>query len=398
MATKREKITEDDTQCSVCRTTFRNPRILPCKHMFCHECLCGVVKRHDGKSAFPCPLCRASTNTDIRITIEPSDRLVNQFPVDREMQSHLERRQTCLACKTESKNETATVYCMGCHEHMCTVCGETHKKYKLMRSHQLRPSEEAPSSKVKDSLQELNRCPNHENEHLEFICQDHDQPCCSKCAFTSHRKCDNVMLISDVIKDNKTYEASIKQRTDMIDNALKRVSTLCLELEAEPSRIATSYENIDKQLNEFKLRINDAYESLRSSVKKAFMAEKSKILRSSEITLNNATAKKVDILNKKEELDGVLSHGDEVQKYLYMRNQANYVDANATWQIEFTQKRIVLDKKMQPSLLNLRLENELLIPQDGRPRRPPPRSTHTLLDNIIEAIKNLVEVKQEICK
>ncbi|KAH3790677.1 hypothetical protein DPMN_168883 [Dreissena polymorpha] len=189
----------------------------------------------------------------------------------------------------------------------------------------------------------------------------------------------------------------------MIDNALKRVSTLCLELQGEPSRIATRNENIDKQLNKIKLLIDDAFESLRSSVKKAFMEEKSKILRSSEATLSNETAKKTDILKKKEELDGVLSYGDEVQKYLYMLNQASGVDAK--WQIEFfTQKRIVLDNKMQPSLLNIRLENESLIPQEGRmaspPKRPPPiyKNKHTLLEYVLGEIKNLVEVKQEICK
>ncbi|KAH3790681.1 E3 ubiquitin-protein ligase TRIM56-like [Dreissena polymorpha] len=317
MATKKEKITEDDTKCSVCLLIFRNPRILPCKHTFCHDCLCGVVKQHEGKSAFPCPMCRASTNTDIRITIETSERLVTQFPVDREMQSHLERRQTCLACKTESKNETATVYCMGCHEHMCTVCGETHKKYKQMRNHQLRPSEKAPSSKVRDSLQELSRCPNHENEHLEYICQDHDQTCCSKCAFTSHRKCDKVMLLSDVIKDNKTYEASIKEKTDMMDKALKRVSALCLELEGEPFRVTFSENKIEEQLSEIELLIDKAVHSLKGKVKKAFMKEKIDIIRSSEATLSTATAKKADIQNKKEELDGVLSHGDDLQKYMY---------------------------------------------------------------------------------
>ncbi|KAH3790730.1 E3 ubiquitin-protein ligase TRIM56-like [Dreissena polymorpha] len=384
MATKKEKITEDDTQCSVCRTIFRNPRILPCKHTFCHECLCGVVKRHEGKSAFPCPLCRASTNTNIRITIETSERLVNQIPVDREMQSHLERRPTCLACKTENKNETATVYCMGCHEHMCAVCGETHKKYKQMRNHQLRPSEEAPSSKVRDLLQGLSRCPNHENEKLEYICQDHNQTCCSKCAFTSHRTCDKVMLLSDVINDNKTYKASIHETTEMMDEALKHVSAMLLELEGEPLRVANSEKNIDKQLSEIQLLIEDAVKNLKSNVKEAFMKAKLDIIRSSEAELRTVTAKKADIQNK-EELDGVLSHGDDVQKYLYMRNQPSSYAVDAALQIEFTQKRIVLYKTPQSSSLTYYPKNEKVSKREK-----------SLLDHVLGEIKKLVEVKQEI--
>ncbi|KAH3790745.1 hypothetical protein DPMN_168952 [Dreissena polymorpha] len=399
MATEKEKITEDDTKCSICLLIFRKPRILTCKHKFCHDCLCGIVKQHEGKSAFPCPLCRASINTDIRITIETSGVLVTQFPVDLEMQSHLDRRKTCVACKIENKNEIATVYCMGCHEHMCKSCGENHIKYKNMRNHQLRPSEEAPSPKVANSLQELSRCPNHETEHLEYICQDHDQPCCSKCTLTSHRKCDKVDLLRDVIKDSKTYEASIKEKTDMMDKALKHVSALCLELEGEPLRIATYEKNIELQLSEIKSLIENAVQSLKGKVRKAFMKDKKDIKQSSETTLRKATAKKSDIQNKKEELDGVLSHGDDVQKYVYMRNQPSNVDAEAAMYITFTQKRIVLEKTPECSSQNYYSENsEPRKSSRFSPTLGAKRFTgkQTLLNNVLREIENLVEVKQ-IC-
>ena len=60
MATKEssaalEKI-EEQLTCSVCLGEYTNPKILPCFHSFCQQCLEGVPRNQD--SALPCPTCR----------------------------------------------------------------------------------------------------------------------------------------------------------------------------------------------------------------------------------------------------------------------------------------------------------------------------------------------------
>ncbi|KAH3790723.1 E3 ubiquitin-protein ligase TRIM33-like [Dreissena polymorpha] len=377
MATNKESIAENDSKCSICKFIFWYPRILPCKHSFCHVCLCGVIKRNEGSSAFLCPLCQASTNTDAPISTESTEILVTKFRVNVALQSPLERRCVCRVCKTDIKDVIATLYCMNCCEHMCSVCGEIHTKYKQMANHLLCRSKDAPPPNVRNLLQELRFCPSHGTENLEYICYDHDQPCCNKCAITSHRKCEKVMLISDVIKSDKSYEASVKEWKEMIDNALKRVSALCSHLKKEPSRISNRHENIKTQLNEIKSAVNQELESLRKTVERAFTEEKSKILTSTDESLRDATAKMTDIQHKKEELECVLSNGDDVQKYLYMRNQPKCVDADAAWQTVFTQKRIILHNRSCLSRC---------------------KDKQTLLDCVLADIKSLVEVKQEICK
>src|SRR6218665_2125413 len=50
----------DITECGICTETLRDPRLLPCVHTFCLECLrrlLGAVENTEKKLV--CPLCRS---------------------------------------------------------------------------------------------------------------------------------------------------------------------------------------------------------------------------------------------------------------------------------------------------------------------------------------------------
>ncbi|KAK7483268.1 hypothetical protein BaRGS_00025435 [Batillaria attramentaria] len=46
--------------CTICLEVFRSPRLLPCHHTFCLECLQDLASRHNSR-AFPCHTCRRTT-------------------------------------------------------------------------------------------------------------------------------------------------------------------------------------------------------------------------------------------------------------------------------------------------------------------------------------------------
>ncbi|XP_050164284.1 tripartite motif-containing protein 59 [Myiozetetes cayanensis] len=53
---------EEELSCAVCCGIYQDPRVLPCSHTFCRECLQGVLQRSDTFSArrrLKCPNCRA---------------------------------------------------------------------------------------------------------------------------------------------------------------------------------------------------------------------------------------------------------------------------------------------------------------------------------------------------
>ena len=61
----------EQINCSICLDRFDHPRILPCQHSFCLDCLQDVA-RENNPNTVDCPLCRREY--DIPIPIGPTGK------------------------------------------------------------------------------------------------------------------------------------------------------------------------------------------------------------------------------------------------------------------------------------------------------------------------------------
>jgi len=50
------------TECPVCLERLVNPKLLPCSHTFCLQCLWTLYTRRNGSDRGRCPLCRSTFN------------------------------------------------------------------------------------------------------------------------------------------------------------------------------------------------------------------------------------------------------------------------------------------------------------------------------------------------
>ena len=48
---------EEHLTCSVCLETFKDPKVLPCLHSYCHECIVNLAKNANSNT-IDCPECR----------------------------------------------------------------------------------------------------------------------------------------------------------------------------------------------------------------------------------------------------------------------------------------------------------------------------------------------------
>lgn len=57
---KIERLRERMLQCAVCMDEYRDPRILPCHHTLCFDCVFNVVNSSSASGRlFKCPQCRS---------------------------------------------------------------------------------------------------------------------------------------------------------------------------------------------------------------------------------------------------------------------------------------------------------------------------------------------------
>ena len=96
-------------ECPVCQEQFSDPRVLPCKHVFCLRCLEKVLEHQRSKESIPCPVCRA--------TYHLLTAGIHGLP---------KNKQLC-TLDTDKCSRPATVYCDVCDVCMCEQCELSHK-------------------------------------------------------------------------------------------------------------------------------------------------------------------------------------------------------------------------------------------------------------------------------
>ncbi|EDV23022.1 uncharacterized protein TRIADDRAFT_57864 [Trichoplax adhaerens] len=167
--------------CSSCGNIFNEPKILPCLHTFCKNCIEAFMAEG---SAF-CPVCNKKIG--MRHIDELSDNVFLHSAFD--MLALMKDRESfnCDVCDPGDSNSVAFFRCPECMQYLCELHGSAHLKARATKSHQLFTIDQLLSSW---NLAHLNRpacCSQHFKEHLSSFCEQCDYPVCNICIVNEHK-------------------------------------------------------------------------------------------------------------------------------------------------------------------------------------------------------------------
>ncbi|XP_068689634.1 E3 ubiquitin-protein ligase TRIM71-like [Montipora foliosa] len=268
-----------EAECPLCIETVTNPKTLPCLHSFCLECLDRHANfaRRQLKATIKCPVCQTSfqiPETDTFENLPPSfhlNRLVDVLALeDGSVQS-----QRCNSC---DENNTATCYCFVCQDFLCASCFEAHQRLKASRGHRnvLIDHRNVLIDKLQaQDVQELIHRPvmcsqkYHEDQPLEFYCEDCKVLICHKCTVVSHNQHtmtdtqkaaqEQKMEMSDAVAKVKAemvrYESEIKKQTDL-RNKNK------VEILNEEKKMTDTVEKLIRDLREHERKMKDKFREI----------------------------------------------------------------------------------------------------------------------------------------
>jgi len=159
----------DITSCSICLETFKEPKVLPCIHTFCLECLDKYCEEKDPGKGATCPLCRKVFS----LSCGGVKNLPNNFFIHQLLQFNSAAITTgaqksdksilCEWCSDTDVEIPATSYCIECDQHICDRCTAVHRKQKVSSSHQVVSDGDIRSSEVKSKI-EMSYCDRHLSE------------------------------------------------------------------------------------------------------------------------------------------------------------------------------------------------------------------------------------------
>ncbi|NXF66668.1 TRI66 protein, partial [Ciccaba nigrolineata] len=173
--------------CSVCKWDLRrrDPRMLPCLHSFCKDCLPDLIQ---GYSCIPteyevlyegilsCPVCKQTCFA--RDVVESF--FLKDFPTGNSAMA-----KSCSTCK---EKRPAHSLCTSCNKWLCSSCTEEHRHGKETGDRFL-PVSLKGCTATEDEASEFSLfCPVHTQEPLKLFCETCDTLTCCSCLLTEHKE------------------------------------------------------------------------------------------------------------------------------------------------------------------------------------------------------------------
>ena len=237
-------------ECSLCLDTFKQPKLLPCFHVFCKSpCLEKLVTK-DGRS-LTCPTCRHI----VPLSERGVAGLQSDFHIDHlfEIQDAFNKAEddndkNCGSCE----DGKATGYCNDCGDFLCDRCQTAHKFVKLSKNHKLISLDElkAQVTSLVPPKKAVPHCPKHSDNALKIYCDTCSTVICTDCTIRLHKD-HNYDLVADVLTKHKEELVSclkpVKEKLDSVQQALKGFDTRAKAIHNQRAAIEA---NIHKEIDE----------------------------------------------------------------------------------------------------------------------------------------------------
>ncbi|XP_021361935.1 uncharacterized protein LOC110455852 [Mizuhopecten yessoensis] len=104
---------------------------------------------------------------------------------------------------------------------LCKDCKTCHKRSKVSNKHKLVPIDRESGGIKRIIVNDI--CPNHNTKPLDFYCVDHGSLCCSDCVSLTHRNCNNVKQLDDLVQTATPGQNDIDKEWEGVQEESKKM-------------------------------------------------------------------------------------------------------------------------------------------------------------------------------
>ena len=281
---------EKEVTCGICQEHYTDPKILPCLHYYCKQCILRLALRTGKNKPFSCPECRKDTT----LPEGGVEELKSAFFINclksmyAKHKKALSKQVQCEMCtNTEA---LADAFCRQCDKFACKNCVQLHSVMKLLfDGHEIVPIDQLQRVKAEELVPKNpkpSKCQVH-GKSLKIFCFGCNKLICRDCTVKDHK--DHDIEFNNVAADNKKKELleslkPLREVEDSLFQALKEVSNTEHEVEAQGDSVAntieTSFEELhtiletckQQLLEEAKRRVREKMENLKGQEKNLSIA------------------------------------------------------------------------------------------------------------------------------
>ena len=329
--------------CKKCSKPYTDPRILPCLHSFCKNCIKSLVIQ--GGSKIRCSSCKTTSPLpkkgveaipqNVRLSFEAEVAMY-------EMKIKKDPPSECDEC-SRVPPQPIVAFCCTCRSFLCKPCHEHHciSRY-LALNHKVLEIEEAQKRKINEELKQhipppAVHCQEHTDTEVKFYCTTCKTLVCVLCSVVQHA--------------GHKFNCTQKQKDDLKQSAQSMPDTI-----TKLNKAIVNGEAMMEKVGKRKVAVNDtiqnAFQELRKALderEKALLAQNSEIATSK---LTNLQLQMEEMASLREEIISCCTAISEAQRC--------YTDAQLLSVVTVLQTRLQeLTKKFTTMNLQLREDDTI---------------------------------------
>ena len=242
----------EEVSCSVCMTTFTDPKMLPCLHSFCLHCLTGILRTSGRHDVVACPECRRESKV-------PSSGNLKDLPTNFRINSLLdvlaikECNSTGVKCGNCDKRSVQSFYCFQCCVFWCDDCITGHNIIRANKEHRVLALTDFQDQEIEDVLKRPAFCPTpgHEKKEMEFFCKICEVAICNACALTDHEG--HAKMLLEVAANERKLQVksaieSQKQKAQQKRNMIAKLDETYIHIEEQAAAVKRNVHRFPEHL------------------------------------------------------------------------------------------------------------------------------------------------------
>ena len=133
MAARELKIVTNHVTCPICYQLYKDPKVLPCQHSYCQECLNKLEK----DKQVTCPECREVAQVpDGGVEEFKTNFLINRLVDDCILKRKVDGEEE-VHCEACIEDDPVMTFCPECVLFMCQACDNNHKRSRNTHQHSI---------------------------------------------------------------------------------------------------------------------------------------------------------------------------------------------------------------------------------------------------------------------
>ncbi|XP_069477985.1 E3 ubiquitin-protein ligase TRIM56-like [Ambystoma mexicanum] len=234
-------LAKDFLTCGICSDMYKSPKILPCLHSYCQECLGGLVK----EECLACPGCHLTVNVNDGVSSLKTSAFISGLVGL--VQSRTLKDSGDVCCSACLKTLPATARCLDCASFLCQTCIDGLPCSSL--GHKLVDLKEFLTGKHDAEIRARQQvpCQYHALAPLALFCDTCNTSICTECRLLNHLE-HRVLPMSEACLEKKL---EVSELIGVLESSAKTLSDSEQEMDDDLEMVLEASKGIDESIHSY---------------------------------------------------------------------------------------------------------------------------------------------------